>query len=85
MSYADSELVIVAEKGGYCLLTDDGDLIRYAEKDCGITVFDLPTILLALKGRAFSDREMAVIIEELEKKDSYRFSDDVKKVLLETA
>jgi predicted nucleic acid-binding protein len=83
LSYVDSELILTAREYHYALLTDDRDLGRYAEKDCGITVFDLPTLLLALKGRAFPREEIAGIISDLEKKDRYVFTEEVKKVLLE--
>lgn len=84
LSYVDSELVLTAKKYGYCLLTDDRALERYAEKECGVSVFDMQSTLSEIKRRrGLSKDDMKEIISDLEKKDSYGFPEDVKKVLLE--
>lgn len=83
MSYTDSELIVISDKHGYLLLSDDNDLGRFAEKECGITVVDLPTLLYTLKtAKKITIKEMTRIIADLEKKDSYRFKETVKNILL---
>ncbi len=84
LSRVDCELILTAEKLGCGLITDDQDLALFAEQK-RITVFDLESILLALKEKNILTREdIALIVAELEVKDSYKFSAQKKKLLLET-
>lgn len=84
LSRVDCELILTAKKLGCALITDDQELACFAEQE-RITVFDLESILLALKEKNILTREnISSILAELEVRDSYKFSAQKKKLLLES-
>lgn len=77
LSYVDCELIYLADKLKCALFTDDRDLGKIAENKFHITIFDLESILLTLKNVGkITIGDIKEIIEELERKDSYKFSKD---------
>lgn len=83
LSYIDCELIVSCEENEAILFTDDTKLLKIAENDFNITTYDLCEILLSLKNKniIFSD-EMEEIIEELKKKDRYKFSEeDIERLI----
>lgn len=83
LSYADSELVLIAEGKRFALFTDDRTLAHFVHDETDIQVFDLPAMLFALKNsKVLSHEELKDVVTDLEKKDFHRFTDEVKSCLL---
>lgn len=77
LSYVDSGLIVFCQKNDAVLLTDDRKMLDVAEEEFEIDTYDLCEILLALKNKdVISEKEIAVIIEDLKKKDRYEFSEE---------
>ncbi len=82
LSVVDCELILTAKKLNCILITDDQDLAHFAEQE-HITVFDLGSILLALKDKnILTPEDISLILTDLELKDSYKFSAQKKRLLL---
>lgn len=72
-----------ASAGNKITFIEDRKAERIAERE-GLTVFNIPELLMVLKERRSIDRkEIKQIIEELCEKDNYFFKKDVEEALLE--
>ena len=84
LSYIDCELILLCKEQKYILLTDDTKLINISEDNFNIETFDLFELLITLKNRKrLGTKEINKIVNDLEKKDHYKFSKDKLKSLLD--
>ncbi len=84
LSYVDCELILLCIEYNCILLTDDTKLLKIAENKFNISTFDLCELLLSFKRkRILKLDDINQIIEDLEKKDRYKFSKDNFVLLLQ--
>lgn len=82
LSWVDSEIIILCLEKEAVLFTDDRRLIQIAEKEFGIETYDLCEILVGLKKKdLLLIDDIEDIVEKLEKKDRYIFSEEDLKML----
>ena len=82
LSFTDAECIAVAEERDIRLLTDDGHVGEIASQK-GVGVWDLLLFLEACiqRGLIENEDELDTVLEDLRKKDFYRFSADDKDEL----
>ncbi|MDP7080317.1 MAG: hypothetical protein QF415_10530 [Candidatus Undinarchaeales archaeon] len=84
LSLVDCELLVACQDNDCTLFSDDGRLLKVAEREYDIESYALHEIMLALKRtQVLNNQEIKEIIIELEKKDRYKFSSSKEKQLLQ--
>ena len=82
LGHVDSELVLLSRELKSPLMTDDSKLIEEAESKFGLETFDLCDVLVVLRNKGkIDDKQMDVLIADLEKKDHYKFSKESLRFL----